>query len=742
MYRLMFCLLLLFAVAGCREADPVDEITDVTPVASPVPTDTPVPPTETPLPTATETPQPAATQTPSPTVTNTPSPTPRPSRTPTPQPTATPENYYRSVPGGFEALLPSDWTVLESDPSGFLTAVDSTGSTFVMIAGSYEDEESAFPDVVTDFEQVLEADWETAFTVESQGVTVPIGDGVSAKRATLVSPEAGVEVQLFYTHRETRGYVIMVLSETPPDERMLTTLFESISFFSQELYGLERDKTMVLLGSDPIPENLDPALQAGSAAGYVGLLYRGLVKLRPDLSVSGDLAESWAISADGTVYTFTLRSDAAFSDGTPLTAADVKRSWERAADPETDSQTAGTYLGDIVGVDEKLAGDATEITGVRVADTHTLVVEVEAPTPYFLAKLTYPTSYVVDIADIEAGGEEWMYAPNASGPYRVYQYHPEESIVFERNAAYYAPPEIPYVLYRFDQFGLPLSRFEAGEIDMAGVYGENLALIQEPDHALHDYWLSTVNLCTTMLQFDNQKPPMDDPDVRRAFALAIDRDALHERLGENSLLLADTLLPPGLPGYRLPEGNDLAYDASAAQAALEAATGGDELAPVTLSTLGRGYGDDPFNNALIEMWRDVLGVEVTLEYLDPDDYTEAARQREGHIVSWGWCADYPDPENFLDILFHSQSDFNLTAYTNPEVDALLEQARTEQDSARRLELYQEAERLLLQDVAVHPISHPLGSTVIHPRIEGYQLAPMGVSIIPELSIDPDVPLQP
>jgi oligopeptide transport system substrate-binding protein len=141
-------------------------------------------------------------------------------------------------------------------------------------------------------------------------------------------------------------------------------------------------------------------------------------------------------------------------------------------------------------------------------------------------------------------------------------------------------------------------------------------------------------------------------------------------------------------------------------------------------------------NAMIETWRDVLEADVTIDFLSAEDFTSAAREEHGHMVSYGWCADYPDPENFLDILYHSESDFNVAGYHNPEVDAMLEQARVELDVSTRLALYQEIERLLLEDGAAITLWHGVSDALVNERIEGFVLAPMGAPVIPLLSINP------
>ena len=140
-------------------------------------------------------------------------------------------------------------------------------------------------------------------------------------------------------------------------------------------------------------------------------IYSGLVKLDTNLQLVPDIAESWQISPDGLVYTFNIKPNAKFHDGKPVTAHDFKWSIERAADPDTGSPVADTYLGDIIGVQEKLAKEVTEISGVQAIDDYTIQFTIDAPKAYFLAKLTYPTAYVLDRENVEAGGSTWTDRP-------------------------------------------------------------------------------------------------------------------------------------------------------------------------------------------------------------------------------------------------------------------------------------------------------------------------------------------
>ncbi|MCK4964892.1 MAG: peptide ABC transporter substrate-binding protein, partial [Dehalococcoidia bacterium] len=185
------------------------------------------------------------------------------------------------------------------------------------------------------------------------------------------------------------------------------------------------------------PSTLDPALCADAfSAGYIVEIFSGLVTLDRDLNVVEDIAESYEISTDGMTYTFHLREGVIFHDGGGVTASDFKYSIERAANPETGSPVVGAYLGDIVGVKEKLGGEADEVSGVRVVDEETLEITIDAPKAYFLAKLTHPTAFVVDEENV-ASGDDWWRHPNGTGPFKLEEWRAGRHIVLERNEDFY-----------------------------------------------------------------------------------------------------------------------------------------------------------------------------------------------------------------------------------------------------------------------------------------------------------------
>jgi oligopeptide transport system substrate-binding protein len=534
-----------------------------------------------------------------------------------------------------------------------------------------------------------------------------------------------------------RAYTIFVFG--PPadfDRRQpdITALTGSLTLEQPRLYGIARDLALVLAGDESTnPREYDPATTHGSGDK---LLFSGLVSFDPQLNLIPELASSWDVSPDGTVYTFHLRPDARFHNGKPVTAADVIYSWDRAADPQTKSDTVLTYLGDIVGVQERNEGRADAISGLQAIDDHTLQVTIDAAKPYFLQKLTYPTAFVLDRDNVESGSE-WYRAPNGTGPYRLARWDSFKSMLYERNDDYYLEPaKIPYVIFQL-YTGDPLRLYESGDVDITGIGGGSLPRFQDPAEPMHADLRDGVSLCTGMINFDNQQPPFDDPQVRQAFSLAFDREKFIDIVTHNNALPAKGVLPPGLPGYNA-ELKGLPYDpAQARQLLAESKYGGaDQLPPIVYTAGGHGSDIGGSAAALAQMWQQNLGITITVENIEPDKYSDLIHDgQHGQLFSGGWCADYPDPENFADALFHTGAQQNQSHYSNPQVDALLEQARTERDVAQRLKLYQQAEQQIVDDAAVLFTTHGLSHVLVKPYVQGYVLTPIDVPLERYLSID-------
>ena len=488
-------------------------------------------------------------------------------------------------------------------------------------------------------------------------------------------------------------------------------------------YGVVRDESIFLAGSQP--RTFDPALTYGGPSGPMGHVFSGLVALDADLQVQPDLAAGWIVSEDGLTYTFYLRQNAVFHNGRSVTAADVIYSWERAAAPATGSDTAQTYLGDIAGFAAVLTGEATTISGLRAIDDHTLEVQLTAPIVYFLPKLAYPVAFVLDQENVTQ--RNWEHEPNGTGPFKLEVWRDDEIMVLARNEYYYrARPQIKHLVLLMGA-GIPLSMYETGEIDLVGIGGSTLERVRDPNDPLADELQQGVSMCTTTIGLNNRIAPFDDLRVRQAFNYALDKKLLIELFWNGNALPSLGPLPPGMPGYT----GDFAgypFDPVQGQQLLAEAgyPNGDGLPVLTFYT--SGYGDPgDFVTAVITMWQENLGVTIEPVILEPFAYyDELYSGNVGNIYDSGWCADYPDPQNFLDILYHSQSAQNIGGFADSELDQLLEQARIEPDVARRLGMYADIEAKLVTAAPVIFVAHDIDAVLVKPYVENYKLTPIGI----------------
>ena len=535
------------------------------------------------------------------------------------------------------------------------------------------------------------------------------------------------------------------------------------------------------------PPTLDPHLTSDTtSAGLVVEIYSGLVALNTDLQLVPDIADRWDISDDGKTYTFYLRENAKFHDGSQVTASDFKWSIERAASPDTASPVADTYLNDIIGVEAVLEGESSDISGIKVIDESTLQIRIDAPKAYFLAKLTYPTAYVLDRENVEAGGRTWTDSPNGTGPFRLKEYKIGERIILERNEHYYREPAYLDSISMNLAGGQSMAMYENDEIDITGVGLFDLDRVLDPSEDLNkELVVAPPDFSVSYVGFNTSMAPFDDPKFRQALNHAVDKELIATEVLSELVEPAFGILPPGFPGFN-PDLTGLAYDAGFARDLVCGSSYGDQatcaieadLTPqvedicgelpsdliaalrddqlceqlssslleqvndlvempyyagprivVTVPGTGGTIGLDL--EVVIEMWYQELGVEIEIQQVEWATYLQDLNQhRFQAFAGLGWEADYPDPQDFLDILFHTESSLNHGRYSNLEADAILEEARTEPDINRRVELYQQAEDLIVKDAAWLPLWYTGERYVlIKDHVKDYRVTPM---IIPKL----------
>jgi oligopeptide transport system substrate-binding protein len=646
---------------------------------------------------------------------------------------------YINEEQGFAFHHPEDWSPapIPSGSSAEVSIQGPGGSPQIAVYRTLEIENLSDSERMDALIEVFTQILDDVVEVDAHEATIH-ADGKALLRVDLRFASGTSTMRLQIVSRGLRTYLTTVRG-TPEvfdsNSGLLTTLLNSFVAFDPTPFGIARDRALTMPGSDPV--TLDPAMSRETRSNLiVAHLFSGLVRFDEELRVQLDLAENVSVDLSDTVYTFTLRDDIAFHDGTPITAEDFAYSLERAADANLHSATAALYLGDIVGVKEKLAGSADSISGLEIVNARTVRLTIDEPKAYFLAKLTYPTAYIVDSDTVEPRGPEWWKGRiNGSGPFKLERWTEGEVLVLQRFDDYPAVSSLEYAIFPINQ-GLPMQMYEAGLVDVAFIGGASVDRALDPVNDLSEQLRVFPQFNTDYIGFNMQKPPFDDPTVRRAFAMALDRDEFVEVIYDNDVQVAQGLLPPGFPGYD-DSLDGIPFDPQAAKALLAKSEYAGDAFPEVIYTTS-GLGGIPANvQFIVDSWKTVLGVEVQVRALAPDAYFYQLSDELDNLFDYGWIADYPDPENFLDVLLHSESlENNIGHYNNPEYDRLLETARSEEDTPTRMALYNEAERLLLVDTAIIPLFHKPDYILTKPNVDGFIMGPLGVPLLQNVRINP------
>ena len=635
---------------------------------------------------------------------------------------------YVNTTEGFSVVIPEGWTGHENDTNLPLLTIDASQTVFLAAGELW-----IFPlESVSTAEEWLEGQIARLGIDDIRSSGLVVYDGASSGHRTLMAytQQNGTVIVDYWTVVVRGSQVFLLRVQTTEglwtDVRSKAIAFaDSFSLQEPMPFGASPKDSLFQYWGEII--TIDPALSRRGAGDIVGAIFSGLVKLDANLEVVADLAEGWEVSEDRTVYTFTLRENARFHDGRPVTAQDVKYSWERALHPDTASPVAETYLGDVAGAGALAAGEAEGLEGVQALDDRTLQVTIDGPFPYFLAKLTYPTSFVVDRANVETG-ENWTDDPNGTGALKLKVWQKDQLLVLERNEDWYGgTPKLAHVVYRIFA-GRPIQMYEQGEIDLTRVGTYDIDRVQDPSNYLNAHLREGTNLCTYYLGFNASQPPFDDPKVREALALAMETDKWLEVSLKGLSERAAGFVPPGMFGHNQTL-EPTPFDPQRARLLLdESGYGGAENLPPIKSFAE--------SESIHWAWREHLGLEVeAVSVFEFADFLERLDNEELGVFATGWCADYPDPQNFLHVLFHSESAENRFGYSNEQVDALLEEASTEADSERRASLYHQAERLVLNDWVAVPLRHSTRHMLVQPYVKGYELTPIGIPQLQNISIE-------
>ena len=490
------------------------------------------------------------------------------------------------------------------------------------------------------------------------------------------------------------------------------------------------------------PPTLDPHLVTdGTSYGIVIEIFSGLVRLGTDTTnpFEPDLAESWSVLEGGTVYEFKLRKDLVFSNGDPVTAQDFKWSFERAAHPDTASTVAEEFLGDIVGIQDIVDGNSNSAEGIEVVDERTLRLTIDAPKAYFIAKLTYPTAFVLNKNNVESLGRNWVDEPVSTGPFTLKEYRIGQRIRLARNDNFWdRAAYLDEVVFNLAG-GVAMAMYENDEIDVTGVGLADLERVQDPTEDLNkDLVEVPPSFAVSYVGFNINEAPFDDSNFRQALNHSVDKQLIADQVFSNLVKPAYGIIPPGFPGFSS-DIKGLEFDPELAQDLLNQSAYADpDTRPrIILTVPGTGGSPGLTTEVVADMWRQNLGIEIEIQQVEWATYIQDLHR--GRLQAWSglsWQADYPDPQTFIDVLFRSSSAINYGGYANPQVDEYVVAAQTEQDATARVKYYNDAEQIVVSDAAGLPLWWGVDSkALVKPWVQDYTFSSLTVAKFKDVWLD-------
>lgn len=492
----------------------------------------------------------------------------------------------------------------------------------------------------------------------------------------------------------------------------------------------------------PDPETVDPALNTAIDASNIILhAYETLLTFDENNQIIPGQAETFEVSDDGLTYTFHLREGLKWSDGSDFTAEDFVYSWKRLADPNTAAPYAADMLSMIKGYEEAAAGNLDAL-GVSATDATTLVVELSSPCVYFDKIITHISMAPVKKDVVEANGEQWSLAPETyvcNGPLKMIEWVPGSHMTFAKNENYWNADKVTLNTLKFvlmEDANAAYSAYQTGEVQMIkDIPTEEIPSLQDSP----DYHLDT-RLATSYTIFNTQKAPFDDAKVRMALSLAVDREYIANTLMIGTVTPATNFVGPGISDAeagssyeevtRKNNGGDF-FDVDNYEADLEKAKAllaeagypnGEGFPIIEYMTNDSGY-NKPIAEYLQSAWKE-LGVTMDIKIVEWSTFTPTRRAGDFQICRGGWVYDYDDPSNMLNLL-SSTSGNNDGKYSNPEVDKLLEEARSTADKAEHYEKLHAAENLIMEDAAVSPLVYSSDFYLQNPKLKGTWHSPYG-----------------
>ena len=447
-------------------------------------------------------------------------------------------------------------------------------------------------------------------------------------------------------------------------------------------------------------QTLDPALMTGQPEHRIAnAIFEGLTALGPKgTEILPGVAESWDISDDDRRYKFHLR-DCTWSDGSPLTADDFVYSWKRALEPTTGASYA-YQLFYIKGAEDYNAGRITDFSqvGIRALNDKTLEVELREPTPFFLYITSFFTLFPVNRNCVEKYGDSWTRSENivSNGPFNLKEWIISRRIRLAKNPYYWDWDKVRLNVVDAlptENASTSFNIYSTGAADFVDGAGVPLHLI-DLLKKMPDFHKNTV-LITYFYRFNTKRPPFDDPRVRKALNLATDKQMIVDKILRAGQVPATTLVPPNMPHYDPPTG--YGYNPEEARRLLaEAGYPGGKGFPKASILFNTSEAHKQIAVEIQAMCKENLGVEVELENQEWGTYLNSVDNLDYYVARAGWIADYPDPNTFLD-MFVTGGGNNRTGWSNTRYDELIAKAAKERDPERRMEIFREAEKILVVD---------------------------------------------
>lgn len=489
---------------------------------------------------------------------------------------------------------------------------------------------------------------------------------------------------------------------------------------------LAADQTFTYSVIDESP-SIDPGLVEDVSGSAVARdLFEGLLNQDAQGNTVPGVATGFTVSDDNMTYTFTLREDAKWSDGTPVTAGDFVYAWQRAADPATASPYAWYIeLMSIENGSDVVAGEADPTTlGISAPDDYTVVVQLTQPLPYFSQMVTHATTFPVPRWAIEEHGSEWTRPENivTNGAYILTEHVPQERMVRSKSDTYWNAENViieQTVSLVINDESQALTAWESGVADQVpmptGQYPE--LKVEYPDEAI-----VFPRLCSYYYNFnmrDDAPEWQKDERVRQALSLAVDRETITEFVTASGQFPAYTFTPGATAGFEVPEvpaASMTQEERNAMAQALMADAGYGPDNPIELEILyNTSEGHKSIAIAISQMWKQTLGVETTLANMEWQTFLVERGNGNFDVSRAGWCGDYNEASTFLDLM-DSGSGYNDAGYNSETVDALLAEAKTVADATS---IYTQIEQIIAEEVPIIPIYHYTSAFMLSSDLKGW-----------------------